>query len=270
MPSMNIRSTVPPRPPGALEAQPGVCAHERAVSCKYVSHAAAHLASYHKSAVPLEYGAAFDDDVLARASAPPAVGVLAALYADAVVAHVERGVSHHRVAARLKVKPVAVLRIFRVLHRDVVYEHVLAHQRVDVPRRRIAERHALQPYVAARHEAHHHGAHVVAYVSPLVVGGNAECLFQARRLVSVRHSRVRKPVVAVVACYSAHRRQFLPLSRGCLHSLQRSPVLSVAIDDALAGYGDVLKVHSGHGRLAAPCIQSLEHRAHGRIETDVG
>ena len=84
---------------GTLEAQTYVGTEELAVGYHHVLHAAAHFATYHEAAMTLEYGTAVNDDILASHAAVSAVGILAALDADAVIAHVEGRVHDERVLA---------------------------------------------------------------------------------------------------------------------------------------------------------------------------
>ena len=105
----------------------------------------------------LEHGAPVDDDVLAGTAALASVGILSALDADAVVAGIEDRVDDEGVAARLQVECVAILRVGRVACQHIVDDDVLAHQRMDVPCRRVLEDDVLEQHVLAAHETDHDG-----------------------------------------------------------------------------------------------------------------
>ena len=84
---------------GTLETQTYVGAEELAVGYHHVLYAAAHLATNYEAAMTLEYGTAVNDDILASHTAVSAVGILTALDADTIIAHVEGRVHDERVLA---------------------------------------------------------------------------------------------------------------------------------------------------------------------------
>ena len=138
-----------------LEAEPDVGAEERAPLDEDVADAARHLAAHREPAVAVVDDVVDDDDVLGRPPALAAVLVLPRLDADRIVAHVEPAVVDDRAPARIEVEAVAVLRVPRVQHRDVPDDDVLGEQRVDVPRRRVLERRAVEQHAAALDERDH-------------------------------------------------------------------------------------------------------------------
>ncbi len=106
----------------------------------------------------VQHGATLDDYVLARHLPVAAFLVLTALDADGIVADVKGGVSDYGPVARLQIQSVAVLRIPGIADSDVVQGHILTLQRVNVPRRRVAERGILQQHTLAQAELQQHGA----------------------------------------------------------------------------------------------------------------
>ena len=76
-----------------------------------------------------------------------AVVVAARLDRDAVVAGVERAALDQHVAARLGIAAVVVRPV--AADRDVAHRDVLAQHRMDLPHRRVDDRHALDEHVAA-------------------------------------------------------------------------------------------------------------------------
>ena len=74
----------------------------------------------------------------------------------------------------------------------------------------------------------------------------------------------------VWACQTATFDDALPVGVGDLGLLQRAPVLAVAVDDAVAGDGDVGGAIGRERRLAAAGVESLERGLDQGIEVFVG
>ena len=210
--------------------------------------------------------AALHHHVFGRHAAPAPVFVLAALDADAVVAHVEAAVAHDDVAARFDVDAVAVLRIGGVAHRHSVDRQVAAEQRVDVPRRRVLEHDALQQDVLAVDQTDHHRAQEIFHRGPLLVGGQRARHVHVGHRVAPQRLFAREPVgralVASAACGDAAPGAFVDLL-----AFERTPIFAVAVDDALARDGDVAGSARRDGRLAAArVVVALERGLDQRVE----
>ena len=255
---------------GTLEAQADIGAEELAVGYHHVLHATAHLATYHEAAVTLENGASIDNHVLARDATLSAIEVLAALDADTIVAHIKGRVDDEGVLARLQVETIAILCEGRVAYQDILDEHVLTHQRMDVPGRRVLEDDTIEPNVLAADEADHHRTEVILHLVPTFLGGDAERHVHARTFLVCLHGSLRREPIVGILEGTATRGNLLPLSRSYLGFLQRTPIFAVSIDGTLTGDCHILQVATGDRRLAAACVQALKGCLYEWVEIDVG
>ena len=114
-----------------------------------------------------KYRTAIDNHVLRGTSALTAVSILSALHADTVVTGIKLGIHDEYILARLHVDGVSVLCITRILGQDIVHNQVFAHQRMNVPCRRVLEYQILEQHVLAVHQADHHRAQELADAEPL-------------------------------------------------------------------------------------------------------
>ena len=83
--------------------------------------------------MPLEYGTAVYDDILARNAALSSVSILTTLDTDTVIAYIESRVDDECILAALQIKTITILSVRRVADQYIFYKNVLAHQRMDVP-----------------------------------------------------------------------------------------------------------------------------------------
>src|SRR5262249_4955806 len=114
---------------------------------EHVARAAGDLASDDDPAVAVAHLAVADDHVLHRRVHAPPIVVAAGLEGDAVVARVERAALDEHVAARLRVAAVVVRTV--APDADAADDDVRAQHRMDLPHRRVDDRHALDHDVAA-------------------------------------------------------------------------------------------------------------------------
>ena len=140
---------------GALESQSDIGAQKLAIAYQDVLDTTAHLATYHEASMSFEYGTTIDNDVFARNTTLSSVCILSTLDADAIVANIESGVDNQGIFTGFQVKSVTILCKGRIAHQNILDKHILAHQRMNVPCRRVLEDNAVEPYILAVDEAYH-------------------------------------------------------------------------------------------------------------------
>ena len=161
------------------------------------------------------------------------------------------------------------MRIAGIAHLYVLYQHVFAHQRMQVPCRRVLENHAFQPYVLTFYQAHHDRTQERADALPFFFRLEVLRHVHVADGVSLQRSGVREPIIGALVDPSA-RGCRLPLALGHLLPLQGTPEMPVAVDSPLSGNRYIGQVASRNGRLAPAGIQPFEHRFHQGIQVDIG
>ena len=106
--------------------------------------------------MPLEYGTAVYDDILARNAALSSVSILTTLDADTIIAYIESRIDDKCILAALQVKTITILSVRRVANQYIFYKNVLAHQRMNVPCRRVLEDDTIEPNVLTAYETYHY------------------------------------------------------------------------------------------------------------------
>ena len=128
-----------------LDAQTAVGTREHTVRDRDIAHAAAHLAADDYAAVSVHKQTVCNDDVLAGYGARRFLG--AGFQCDAVIANVNAAVQDAHIAAAFGVDAVGVGRIVRVADGDILDQHIHTVQRMDGPRRAVAQLHAADAQV---------------------------------------------------------------------------------------------------------------------------
>ena len=83
--------------------------------------------------MPLENGTVVHNQILGRHVAPSAILIFPRLDADGIISDVEGAVHDQAVPAGLQVDAVAILCKGGIAHLNTVDDHILAHQRMDIP-----------------------------------------------------------------------------------------------------------------------------------------
>ena len=96
---------------GTLETETYIGAEELAVAHLDILYATTHLAANNETTMPLEYGTAVYDDILARNAALSSVSILTALDTDTVIAYIESRIDDKCILAALQVKTITILSI---------------------------------------------------------------------------------------------------------------------------------------------------------------
>ena len=128
---------------------------------------------------------------------------------------------------------------------------------MEVPCRGVLEDDALEEHVLTLDEADHDGAEEALVAVPLFLGGGLDDI-HVGVLLGVGIALRGYPVVGLGLETAGTGENGLPLGVGDLAALDGTPVLAVAVDDALTGNGDVLALYSRQGRLAAARVEALE------------
>ena len=248
----------------ALEAQPYVRTDKGTVRYVYIPDAAGHLAAYHKTAMPVQHGVVLYQYIFARLPATAAVGILARLDADSVVARIEQAVGYHYVPARLHVERIAILRIPGVEYLDIVQGQVFARKRVQTPTGRVTERNAFQQHAFALDKAQQYGAQPASHALPLVLGYLSFFLASGQDR-GFQGTFVGIPYFTGLIYHTARFEQVFPLPLGHLVTLHRPPAISRTVEYAVPRNGYVLRIHCRNGCLAAKHIQAFERGRNQRI-----
>ena len=96
---------------GTLETETYIGAEELAVAHLDILYATTHLATNNETTVPLEYGTAVYDDILARNAALSSVSILTTLDADTIIAYIESRIDDKCILAALQVKTITILSV---------------------------------------------------------------------------------------------------------------------------------------------------------------
>ena len=116
-----------------------------------------------------EDGTAVNHHILAGTTTQTSVLILAALDADAIVAGIELRIDDECVLTRLQIQRIAILGIEGIASQHVVEDDVLAHQRMEVPGRRVLEDDTLQEHILAVDQRHHDRTQEALDTVPLFV-----------------------------------------------------------------------------------------------------
>ena len=217
-----------------------------AVLCEDVAGAARDLAPDDHPAVPVLHLASADDHVLDGCRQPPPVGVAAGLERDAVVAGVEVAILDEHVAARLRVAAVVVGPVADDAY--AAHDDVCAEDRVDLPHRRVRDRHALDEHVAATVGLYELRAQVVAFAEDTLLD----------RHPALGH--LEEPVAAFLLVHAARRPAVL------FAALPRPPVhvVGLPVERTAARDGHVLLLEGVDERRVVHHLDALPAREDGR------
>ena len=165
----------------------------------------------------MQHGAAIDDDILAGTFPITTFLVLARLDADGIVAHIEGRVEDQHTIAGLEVEAITILCEPGVTDGDIVDDKVFAHQRMDVPGRRIREggileQHAIATNKVKQHRTIRHTTHI-------------GLVFHALQVILLR---IRIP--DAVHLNSAARSKRAPLAGSELAFLAGTPCLALSVE----------------------------------------
>ena len=252
-----------------LETQTDIGAEELTLAYHNIAHATAHFGAYDETAMASEDGTAVDNHVGTGNGTTAAVGVLAALDADAVVTGIEAGVEDEGVGARLEVESVAVLGVGRVAYQQFVDDDVLTHQGMEVPGGGVLEDDALQQDVLTALEAHHDGTDETLDGLP-VVGVLDVGDVHVGVLVATGETLGGHPVAWAYLDAAGDGEQTLPVVVGDLLVLDGTPVLSVAVNDAVTRDADVGGTNGRERRLTTAGVEALEGGLDDGVERLVG
>ena len=216
-----------------------------------------------------KHRASVDNHVLGGTSAPAAIGILSTLHANTVVTGIKLGIHDKHVLARLHIDGITILGKRRITRQDIVDNQVLAHQRMDVPCRRILENHVLQIHILAILKTDHHRTKERLHLFPLLGDELTLGNIEIGQLGSLGIGLGGIPEVGTLE-NTAVLCHLLPLTVGHLLLLQRAPPASVSIDNATPRDSNVLGTEGRKRRLATMGVQSLERCLDDGIERKVG
>ena len=219
-----------------------------------VAVAAGDFAAYHHASVAVLHQAVAHDDVFAGDVPAASVLIAAGLDGDAVVARVEGAVFDEHILARLGVAAVAIGTA--VVDVDAFHRQTFAEQGMDDPEGRVEQRDVFDEHPAASVE-------VDELRAQAVVGRHDAPVDGGRRLAV--HQQ------AVAAAVALGRHAFLPAVLGCAAHGPPRVHRPLAVDDALAGDGDVrlaVGVDEGMGVVAVDAFPACQDG--GEVEALVG
>ena len=214
-------------------------------------------------------GTTVDDDIGTGNTAATAVGVLTALDADTIVASIEARVDNQSVGTRLQVEGIAILGVGGVTHEYIIYNNILAHQRMKVPRGGVLEDDALEQHVLTVDEAHHDGTQEPLHSLPFLFGlggGNVH----VRPLFALGIPCGWHPVVFLHLLTAGNSQQALPVAFRDFGVLHGTPVLAISVDDAMSRDADIGSTIGREWRLTATGVKALEGCLDKGIEVFVG
>ena len=139
---------------------------------------------------------------------------------------------------------------------------------MEIPAGGILEGAALQQDVLAFPEGDHHRTE--ERLDLLLVQGRIRIIQRTGGQACLVIPLVRIPDIFLLAQHAAFGQDLLPQVRRDLALLDLAPGIAVAVDDALAGNGDVMLPCRMDRREAATDIQTLEIRVDDRIQVLVG
>ena len=116
--------------------------------------------------------------IFTRNTATASVGILATLDTDTIITGIEARIDNQCILTRLQVERIAILCIAGIAHQHLVDNHILAHQRMEVPSGRVLEDESLEHDILTLHKRYHHRAQETLDGIPLLFG------------LSVRHVHV--------------------------------------------------------------------------------
>ena len=204
-----------------------------------------------------EDGTAVDDDILAGLATQTAVLVLTALDADAVVASIELRIDDEGILARLQIERITILGVGGIAGEDIVDDDILAHQRMDVPRRRILEDDTLQQHVLTADQRNHHRTQETLVAIPFSLAVGLDNI-HVGILLGIGIALRGHPVVVANLHTTRAVADVLPLSGSDLRLLDGTPILTVTVDDATSRNGDILTAIGRQRRLTATGVQALK------------
>ena len=232
----------------ALEAESDVRAEEGAVVHEDVLHTAGHLAADDESSVSVQDGVVAHDDVLRRYAAFASFSFLPDLMqmASSPASKVElstRTLVHDSMSRASPFCEYQGLETLILL--TVRCSHIIG---VQAPTGGVLECHAFEKHCPALGEAQEHGTEEVAYGFPsrVVVGiddftiGHIEVFCHGG---PVECALAGIPHVALLVGHASGCQELLPLSFGEFAFLHRTPCVTVAVDGAVAGDGDVFRLY---------------------------
>lgn len=209
----------------ALETKSDIGTAERAVADDNILHTARDIATDDKAAVCVVDNIVFDKDILARAISKTFL-THTALHADAIVTDIDSGVDNKASLAVAEIEAVAILCIPRASDSNTVDDDVAAADRMEVEARRVLNDDTLEEDVRT-------------FGKTNKVGTNSLLLFRVRSHVGDMMKIVGKPQLTAVGLGATHGLVVLPFDIADLATLDRAPVLTVAVDNALASNGDI-------------------------------
>lgn len=117
----------------ALKTQPPVSSLKDAIGNGDITNIAAHLASTDNPAMSMDHGAVRNRNVFTRLVHRTWGALGPALQSDAVIPHVEMAIANTNIATGVRVDPVGVGTIARIVDRHAMDYHVLATHGIDGP-----------------------------------------------------------------------------------------------------------------------------------------
>ena len=252
----------------ALKTQSHIRSQELAIADGYITYPATHLTADNETAMAFKYRAAIYHYIFARTCTTAAIFILTAFQTDSVISHIKGRIHNQRVFTRFQIQSVTVLRIARITHLHIFNQHILTHQRMQVPRRRVLENHPLQPHILTLYQTHHHRTKEMTDTLPLFFRFQILGDIHIADSIPFQSFRIRKPVGRTFI-YTATGCCLLPDALRNLLTLQRTPVMAVSVNCPFAGYSYIFQVTAGNRRLATTGIQPLKHCFHQRIEVHI-
>ena len=205
-----------------------------------------------------EYCTTIYHHILTNTSPAATVFVFATLQTNTIIAHIKCRVHNQCILARFQIQTITILRITRITNLYFFYQHILTHQRMQVPCRWILENHTLQPYILTLYQAHHHRTKKMTHTLPFFLG------FQILRYVHITDSipfqrlRIREPVGGTFI-YPTPGDSLFPYTFCYFLPFQRTPIMSVTINGTFSRYRYIFQITSGDRRLATAGIQSFKY-----------
>ena len=185
-----------------------------------------------------KYRTAVDHDILAGDTTTATVGILTALDADTVITGIETGVDYQGVLAGLQVQGVTILGITGVTHQHLVDDDILTHQRMEVPGRRVLEDDTFQHHILTLYERYHDRTQETLDGIPLLF-----CLgvghIHIGTLLTLGITCGGYPVTRFHLLTAGNGKQFLPMGFRHLPLLDRTPVLTIAVNHSFSRDSDI-------------------------------